>query len=253
MKHKARQRKLDMKKRFRSQRKSHASPGYNLQMIHDFLEHLLWEHRIFNFEYRTGNKVTNPELVESYQKFYRRYGVALLPLNYIRNDVHDPKLWAEADSKYRTQLMEASQSAIDAIEAAMPYITTAIGFVEATKGDNAMLTAVRRASQVLGIDPPVKSKLPEPLSQMPLHYLEEAAHPNLLEAFKKADLVFAVDEKTGRIITLFGDDRIKNIIETRQAEKLGMLGFVIDAETSELESLLVLTEKLKGSHCYPTS
>ena len=233
-------------------RRSHASPGYNLQMIRDFLEQLLWEYRLFDFEHRTGSKANSPEMEESYQKYYRNYGVVLLPRNCLRDDVQDPKLWSEADATFRAQLIEASQGAIDAIEAAMPYISTALHFVEGT-GGNPDHAIVRRASQVLGIDPPVRAKLPEPFKQMPLHYLDELVNPDLQAVFKKADVVVGVDEQSGQFITFFGIDRMQNIIDTGREEVLGMLGFVIDARTSELEQLLVLTEELKGSHCYPMS
>ncbi|MEX2217036.1 MAG: hypothetical protein WD768_23185 [Phycisphaeraceae bacterium] len=239
-----------MKERNKSQGKPHATSSYNLQMIRDFLEHLLWEHRIFNFEHRTRDKTINPELVEVYDRFYKRYGISLIPRNMLKDDVNDSTLWAQAESAYHEGVRDSSQCAIDALEAAMPFVEAAFSYVQIT-GGNPFGAVLRRASQVLGIEAPVKSKLPEPFNQMPLHYLNELSDPDLQQVFKAADVVFGVDEKTGRFIPLFGDDHIQNGVDTGEEQVLCMLGFVIDAESIELEHLLVHTEMLKGSHCYP--
>jgi hypothetical protein len=51
--------------------------GYDVDMIRDFLEQLLWEVRIEQFESTAPPGVVNPELAEQSEKYLRKYGVAL--------------------------------------------------------------------------------------------------------------------------------------------------------------------------------
>jgi hypothetical protein len=51
---------------------------YDATMIRHFLEHLLWEVRIVNEEYKQDPVTPNPELVEILARYSKMYGTALL-------------------------------------------------------------------------------------------------------------------------------------------------------------------------------
>jgi hypothetical protein len=59
--------------------------GYDLEMIRDFLEQLLWEVRVSHFD-NTNVKPHNPELAEQLRKYHRKYGRTLVPLVKLQKD-----------------------------------------------------------------------------------------------------------------------------------------------------------------------
>ena len=53
--------------------------GYDLDMVRDFLDQLLWEVRVSHFD-NTNENPHNPELAEQLQKYHRKYHRTLVPL-----------------------------------------------------------------------------------------------------------------------------------------------------------------------------
>jgi hypothetical protein len=57
--------------------------GYDVAMIRDFLDHLMWELRIQIYEHETGaDAPLNPELTEMLEKYIRRRGTVAVIFNH---------------------------------------------------------------------------------------------------------------------------------------------------------------------------
>jgi hypothetical protein len=55
-----------------SERRERPRSGYDLEMIRDFLDHLLWELRISHHETTTSHGAVNPELVDQLTKYVKK-------------------------------------------------------------------------------------------------------------------------------------------------------------------------------------
>ncbi|OHB54873.1 MAG: hypothetical protein A2Y12_05530 [Planctomycetes bacterium GWF2_42_9] len=101
--------------------------GYDIEMIHDFLEHLKWELQIIHFENQQDKFKENPELVEQLAKYVKkRHTKALMPATVIQKDKFDSESLAELKARLRKDKLEQMQAAINAFEILEPIFSQAL-------------------------------------------------------------------------------------------------------------------------------
>jgi hypothetical protein len=100
---------------------------YDVRMIRDFLEHLMWEVRIREYEKKTGDPMNiNPEFVEQLRIYMRRYHcLCLMPVNILDNDLNTPEEFAEAMQNFRKYLQSSMEGFVAAMEEFWPLFEQA--------------------------------------------------------------------------------------------------------------------------------
>jgi hypothetical protein len=93
------------------------TPGYNVQMIRDFLKHLEWELRLRYFEYTQPAGTVSEELVDllaEYQK--KRNCIGLLATNKIDTEGMTNEEEAEAGlERWRAVMAQRTQESLEAM------------------------------------------------------------------------------------------------------------------------------------------
>jgi hypothetical protein len=86
--------------------------SYDVEMIRDFIEHLLWEVRIGHFEATSADGAINPELLEQIQRYQKkRQTIALLAANEI------PASGRDEVGALKRRMAEVRQRQVDHLEA----------------------------------------------------------------------------------------------------------------------------------------
>jgi len=65
-----------------------------------------------------------------------------------------------------------------------------------------------------------------------------------------ADLVFAVDELSGKQFIVYGRKSLEELVRCGQCNILGVVNIGVDEETLDLEKLGVIVQEIKGYHDY---
>jgi hypothetical protein len=89
--------------------------GYDLEMIRDFLDQLLWELRVSHFDNTNRNPI-NVELAEQLKKYHRKYGRTLVPFVKLQTDGLTAEQIHEGKRRLRTRGADLRQRQIDALE-----------------------------------------------------------------------------------------------------------------------------------------
>jgi hypothetical protein len=77
------------------------------------------------------------------------------------------------------------------------------------------------------------------------------SHPEHMDGFLKAGVVFGVDYRDSSNESLFfGRDTLQRIIATGNAKRVLVVRVAIDFESDDLEALAAVCLVAKGSHCY---
>ena len=95
----------------------------------------------------------------------------------------------------------------------------------------------------------MKELMPTP-NTLSVHVLEQEKYRKLL---KQADIIFASDVMdSNKQSIMYGKDKLEQIVGMSHGQRLSVLNFELDFETSELEYLFAAIEVLKGegSCCY---
>src|SRR4051812_34496585 len=85
---------------------------YDMGMIQDFLEHLLWAARVSHFESTSPPDTVHPELAEQLARYLGRYGAVLLPVVYVQ----DANPSGGSEPAVRAKMARVRQAQIDALE-----------------------------------------------------------------------------------------------------------------------------------------
>jgi hypothetical protein len=96
--------------------------GYDLEVIRDFLEQLLWEVRVNHFD----KDPDNPELAEQLKKYHRKYQRTLVP--FIKLDtagLNKPQI-DEGRQRLRSRVAALRQRQLDALESVQPLFEYAM-------------------------------------------------------------------------------------------------------------------------------
>lgn len=100
---------------------------YNVGMIRDFLDHLLWELRIAHYENtRDDPDITNPEFIEILEKYQKRHGAVLWTANEIivkGTTEEEQHQWMPHIKEYFAAL---HMEAIEHLEALQPVFENAL-------------------------------------------------------------------------------------------------------------------------------
>jgi hypothetical protein len=121
--------------------------GYDIEMIRDFLAHLMWHLRIQIHESQTGpDAPVNPELVEQLKFYIRKRGTVSLIFNHAfsqkptREEELEFRRTLATLRKCQLQCLESLQHLFDeAFDAASrPGSMSTIGFKDAARGIEAM-------------------------------------------------------------------------------------------------------------------
>ena len=93
-------------------KKRYIKRSYNVEMIKDFLEHLMWELTIADFENRQKDKSkTNPELVDQLYKYIKKWNTnALMAATIISDDLD-----IEEKKAITEMLTQKTKTALDAL------------------------------------------------------------------------------------------------------------------------------------------
>jgi hypothetical protein len=99
--------------------------GYDLEMIRDFLDQLLWEVRVSHFD-NTNEKPNNPELAEQLKKYQRKYGRTLVPFIKLQTDGLTAEQIDKGRQHLRARVAEVRQDQLDALEFLQPLFDFAL-------------------------------------------------------------------------------------------------------------------------------
>lgn len=96
---------------------------FDVEMIRDFFDYLLWDVRASHAEQRHGGKV-NAELVEQLKKYMLKYGpVVLFPIDIMHVGAdEDPNEVKKRIGKFRSKKLEERNTQLRKLEAAAPII-----------------------------------------------------------------------------------------------------------------------------------
>jgi hypothetical protein len=115
-------------------KKAKAAPKrYDLTMIRDFLDHLLWELRTSHYEAvqrGRGEEVTSPELVGTLAKFNQKYGSVLLPLAQMRRDGLTDAEFDESKANANRSMAELRDTQLGALESLQELFAEALKAAE---------------------------------------------------------------------------------------------------------------------------
>jgi hypothetical protein len=102
-------------------------PKYDVVMIHDFLQHLLWELRICHFENTHKQGAINPELVDQLNRYVvKRNTVGLLPARTVDTEGVPEEAVDEAIQNLKGTLAQMMQRALDAFGVLEPFFDDAL-------------------------------------------------------------------------------------------------------------------------------
>jgi len=108
---------------------------YDIQMIKDFLDHLMWELRINHIENTNPGCATNPELVEQLSKYSNKYNtvglMTAMKVTYEGAENIPDEIKALVTRSMQGEKANRSQEAVNALEILQP--TLEIAFMCATK------------------------------------------------------------------------------------------------------------------------
>jgi hypothetical protein len=90
--------------------------GYDVPMIRDFLDHLLWEVRIVHFESTAAPGTINPELGEQLKKYMSKYHCALMRATDLVGEGLPEATFQRAARYWRTARQEVTASQIAHLE-----------------------------------------------------------------------------------------------------------------------------------------
>ena len=77
--------------------------------------------------------------------------------------------------------------------------------------------------------------------------------PEIREHLAKMDLIFGIDCTTRNQCIFFGHDALRRIVVTEQSARLNVMHVLYDSRTDQLEYLVCVVMKIKGSCCYGQS
>ncbi len=74
--------------------------------------------------------------------------------------------------------------------------------------------------------------------------------PKVRAQAKDADIIFGFDTTSGGRSLFYGKDTLARISQGGAAEQMGVMGFLYDSKTDQLEYLIAAVQVIKGSCCY---
>ncbi|MHC4539734.1 MAG: hypothetical protein ACYS74_08140 [Planctomycetota bacterium] len=105
------------RKRLLNKGSKRAKRHYDVEMIRDFLDHLLWELRINHLENTNPGCEVNPELCNQLAKYIKKYNTAgLMAAMSIDTDGVPEDVAEQALRTFHIARAQSSQEAIDALE-----------------------------------------------------------------------------------------------------------------------------------------
>jgi hypothetical protein len=117
--------------------------GYDVEMIRDFLEQLLWEVRVNHFD-NTNKNPDNPELAEQLKKYHRKYQRTLVPFIKLDTAGLDKQQIDDGRQRLRSRVAALRQRQLDALESLQPLFEYAmIAAQQPSSVDHAPVIPVR--------------------------------------------------------------------------------------------------------------
>jgi len=101
-------------------------------MIGDFLEHLMWEVRISDFELNATRGTTHPEFVEQLQGHIEKYGTSLLPVGLVDTKGKSKEEIDRTIAEARAEMRERYRSNLEHLEALRSLFEEAINCARST-------------------------------------------------------------------------------------------------------------------------
>jgi len=220
---------------------------YDVEMIRDFIDHLMWEVRISAMETQRDNVKPNPELVDQLKKYVDKRGVVgLLNVNELQDDVGG-EFGQRARHILRDKLNAQRKDWLLHMEGLGELFQEALQCAEKPKHLSKVVTMAHTVLEESGIEYGM-------LSMFPLYELNELQNEEFREqVVRPADLIFGVHpDRVGEGACFFGLERLKQIAAGMQGGGAKGIRFRIDwtEESEHLEMLCAAVTVLKGKDCY---
>ena len=238
---------------------------YNVPMIRDFIEHLLWELRISIYENTASDPTkTNPELVEQLARCMERRGThgLLCEAHLLETEQLTPEEIAKASARVRKMTAERRKHELEALESLEGL------FEEALLGAANPTERIARQWKAPNLLRPTWTDPAEPVdlpkwdgdsgaAVVGLEQLlaDDGINPSSIEAVamvRSADVILGHDVMSERKFPVYGRAIIEKIA-AGEGQPVPMLVVEIDQETDDLEKLCAMVETVKGRHEYPSS
>ena len=109
-------------------------PGYNVEMIHDFLKHLEWELRNRYFEYTQPAGLVNEELIDMLAKYQKKRNcIGLLAMYDVDTEEMANEEEAEAGlGRWRAVMAQRAEESLEALESLQDVFEEALYFASKT-------------------------------------------------------------------------------------------------------------------------
>ena len=122
----------------RPSKNGRASSSYDLEMIRDFLDHLMWELRVVHFENTNAPGTDHGELMSQLQKYQRKYpgSTALMAMTVMKTDGYSQDDIGRARRKLRWMRAQQAEDAIELLEALEPVFEEALTCAAMSAGES---------------------------------------------------------------------------------------------------------------------
>jgi len=118
---------MSKSKKMKTSRSKPKPPGYDVPMIRDFLEHLMWEVRARHHEHAYPSSKNNDELCDQLAKYMqRRNTIGLMAATLMASDTLNEPGFAAASADYRAVCVRRDEKLIAALELLGPLFSEAL-------------------------------------------------------------------------------------------------------------------------------
>ena len=222
---------------------AHKRKRYDVEMIRDFLDHLLWEVRINHFENTADVGAINPELVEQLGKYIRKYNGVLLPATVINREGATEDQAKATELTYRQIMRDKRQEQMEHLESLQELFADALkcASLPASQG----IYEIRLNAAEIPMDDDDEPEPPPPLNEViPVCDINL---PSVQAEFRAADVILAVDAETKKQHVAYGRDVVQRIASTGETEHVAIVYVEVDMG-NDLPNLLSVIEELHGHH-----
>lgn len=241
--------------------------GYDVQMIRDFLDHLLLEVRVQQFENlrslkklkatgdldaaRKAADETVPALVEQFAKYQRRYQTALIPATAIDGAGASEEEIRAFTTVALQKNIERRDEQIRHLEALQELFDEALLCAKVPYGfdkDGKPIQPVREFKVREVVDSITSDNLPDYDELLPSFIGHPVASEEGIAALKNAPVIVATSDRFERPLVLYGAAEVQR---SRDAGETGIQGLSLEVDSpEELQFLLAAIRRFRGKVDY---
>lgn len=228
--------------------------GFDFAMIKLCIEHLIHEHLITSDRlFSVNESAAHP--VSAYQEYRRQPGVELTPLTGLSSSLEVCSTGGQLANGTFKDTVEEVDYARECLEVALKSVASAERFVhlnggpDGTRGLASYLLCWPRETvgMVGGTFYPFDLRTLHGPCENITPADEKRQRTTFRRLIKEADVILALDRFTNRVGLIYGDDGFQKILQGRQSEAGRLMYVSIDEQHCQLDSLVALTMKVKGS------